>query len=81
MKLHPIGKKIAGLRSDDLRGREPYKLAGSSKLPAYVVAKPAAKVKITRAPTPPDRFAPDADYIPHFDAYLPGVNPETGKPW
>jgi hypothetical protein len=80
--LHNIGKRIKGIKGDATRGLEPYKLAGSHKLPTYATDKPPAPVKITRCePFQDKRFLPDADAVPHFDAYLPGIDPETGRPW
>ncbi len=79
--LHNIGKKIKGLATEEQRGREPYKLKGSGKLPTYVVDKPAYKPKITVCPTPPPRFAPDADMETTFSNTHCGVNPLTLKPW
>jgi hypothetical protein len=83
-KLHNIGKRITGLRSEETRGSEPYKMAGSHKLPTFVVDKPRT-VKITRAKahTHDPRFqcAPNEEVPELFGAYLPGVDPLTGKPW
>jgi hypothetical protein len=81
MKLHNIGKKIVRLKTDRQRGLEPYKLAGSNKLPTYVVDKPVRAPKITRAPFPTDARFDTAGYEEHFSAYLPGIDPATGKPW
>ncbi len=79
--LHNIGKKIDKLASDAQRGREPYKLKGSGKLPTYVVDKPAYKPKITVCePFKDTRFSGE-NAEEYFSATFPGVDPETKKPW
>jgi hypothetical protein len=82
MTLHNIGKRIKGLKTDHQRGTEPYKLAGSNRLPTFAVDKPPVKVKITRAPTVLDtRYTPGKDVEPYFAAHWPGIDPATGKSW
>jgi hypothetical protein len=82
MTLHNIGKKIDKLASDAQRGRDPYKLPGSGKLPTFVVDKPAYKPKITVCePFKDTRYLPSDDWEPFFSAHWPGVDAFTGRGW
>lgn len=82
-KLTDIGKPVRSRAKQP--GYPTGPLPGSHKLPAlrqFVGPPRPPKITVQAAPVDARYRVVEGETVPeYFGAYLPGINPATGKPW
>jgi hypothetical protein len=81
--LTDIGKPVRSINRPP--GYPTGPLPGSHKLPTKtkrVGPAPPPVITIQKTPVDTRYFVADGESLPeHFGAYLPGIDPSTGRPW